>query len=304
MSEYLEKRQYIEEQRRLRKGKLKEAIIPYLFVSPFLISFLIFMVFPSIYTIILSLTEYSGYGDRASGGFLNYQRLLTYPNFWMAVQNTLIYYIGSTVPVMIAAFFLAVALYSKLVKWKNFYKIAIFLPQVMAIVAASLVWRVIFSTETGVINTFFGNKIPWLSDPFLMKLSVIIMLTWRATGWFFVVFLAGLTSIPADIYEAAEIDGANFGKRIWLITLPLLRPIILFAFVINTISTLKLYTEPNILVKTPGDLALSVHAIPLLNLLTDNLQSGFFGLAAAVGWILFVVIALLSFAQFELFNWG
>lgn len=280
-----------------------DALVPYLFIAPFLISFVVFFLGPSVYSLNLSFFRYQGFGTPSYVGLHNYEALIQYPTFWMSVRNTLIYLLGQTLPVMVGAFLLAVAVQSTLVplKWKRFYKPMIFLPQVMAPVAAALVWQVIFSTRSGVLNQLLGRPVPWLADPVLMKLSVIVTLLWRATGWYFVVFLAGLTSISNDIHEAATIDGAGGVQRLVYVTIPLLRPIFLFAFVINTIASLRIYAEPNLLF--PMHMA-PAQAQPIMNLVVGNIQNGAFGMAAAVGWLLFVLILAVSAVQFRLFRRG
>lgn len=287
---------------RKRWSKRLDALVPYVYISPFLLSFLVFFAFPSLYSFILSFYSYKGYGNASFVGLTNYISLLQYPNFWQSVYNTFFYFIVHTPPVMVLAFLMAFAIQSKAVPtaFKKWYKPLIFLPQIMATVAASLVFRVIFSTRTGVINRVFGTEIPFLEDPVLMKWTVIVLITWAATGWYMVVFLAGLTTINDEINEAATIDGASTWQRIFKITLPLMKPIFLFAFLINSVGSMKIYTQPLLLLSNNNNPP--VDAIPILKVLTDQLQAGNFGRASAVGWVLFAITAIVSFITVRAFG--
>lgn len=201
------------------------------------------------------------------------------------------------------AFLLAVAMQSRLIRWGKVFRPIIFLPQILAPVAAALVWRIVFSTDSGVINTVTGLSTGWLTDPGLMRVSVAVLLTWRGLGWYFVIFLAGLSRISGDIYEAAEVDGASRWQRLRYITVPNMRPIFLFAFVVHTISSLRLYAEPNLLVTGNSAVdSVPAAAAPLMNVLISNVQNGAFGLAAAIGWMLFLLIGAFSVAQFRVFR--
>ncbi|MFN7252277.1 MAG: carbohydrate ABC transporter permease [Anaerobacillus sp.] len=297
--------QTIAQKKKISFGKKKswDKLVPYMFISPFIFTFFVFFLFPSIYSFVLSFYRYRGYGEARFVGIDNYLNLLQYPTFWTAVYNTMFYLVIHIFPVMIISFLLAVAMNSKFIKWQKVYKPLIFLPQIMAVVAAALVFRILFSTRTGVINNVFGTQIPFLEDPSLMKWTVVILIVWRAVGWFLVIFLAGLTTISPSLNEAAEIDGANAFQRLWYITIPLMKPILLFAFVIDTIGSLKIYAEPLILIS--GWINAPTHVIPIMALLTNNLQGGNFGMASAVGWVLFLMILVVSAIQFKLFKgWG
>jgi ABC-type sugar transport system permease subunit len=284
-----------------RKGRLVDLIAPYLFISPFIISFLTFFAGPAVYSLVLSLYRYRGYGEARFVGLRNYEATLNYHVFWTTLSNTLFYWIVHAIPLLAFAFLLAVFVRSKLVPFKSFFKPIFFIPQIVAIVAASLVFQSLFGTQYGVINNLLGVNIPWLQDATLSKLVIVILLIWRSVGFWFVVFLAGLTSISPEIDDAATIDGANWLQRLLFITIPLMRPIFLFAFVIVAINSFQLFTEPNVLLARGGALA-PTDVAPLLNLMLTNLRGGLFGQASAVSWILFVLVAIASVIQFRLFQ--
>lgn len=280
--------------------RLKERAVPYLFITPFIVSFVVFFLFPAVYSLALSFFRYRGYGKAIFLGLHNYIALIQYPLFWGTVYNTFFYLVVHIVPVMVISFLLAVAMNSPLVKWQRAYKPILFLPQVMAIVSASLIWRIILGFRYGVINSVLGTHIDFLGGQPLDRISVVILVTWRAIGWFMVIYLAGLTSIDPDINDAALIDGANAFRRLIHVTIPLMRPIFLFTFVIDAIGSLKIYVEPTLLFSSLPPAPVPVR--PMVALLVTNISSGDFGLASAVGWFLFILILLVTLLQLRLFR--
>lgn len=289
----------VSEKRRLRKIHWHDKLAPYLFLSPFILSFLILFVGPATYSFVLSFFRYKGYGTAKFIGLDNYIAMLTYHEFWTMLWNTIFYWLAHVFPLMIIAFFLAILVRSKLIKRKSFYKPLIFLPNIVAVVAASLIFQSFFGTKYGVLNTLIGAEIPWLQDFLLTKIVVVILLVWRGVGFWFIVYLAGLTSINPELEEAAVVDGASFWQRVRYVILPLMRGTILFAFVIDAINSFRLFTEPNVLVSQGGALA-HPDVAPLLNLLILNMRDGRFGRSAAVGWLLFIVVVGISFIQFRI----
>lgn len=278
-----------------------DVLAPYLFISPFIVSFLTLFLGPAIYSLILSFYRYKGYGDAKFIGLQNYIATLNYHVFWTSVGNTVFYWLVHVVPLMAIAFLLAVLVRSKFVRAKHVFKPILFLPNILAVVAASLVFQSLFGTQYGVINNLLGLQIPWLQNPTLAKIVIVLLIVWKNVGFWFVVFLAGLTSISPEVDDAARIDGASAWQRLRYITIPLMRPIFLFAFVIDAIGSFQLFTEPNVLLARGGTMA-SPDTAPLLNLLVINLRGGNFGQASAVSWILFLIIAAASFVQFRLFH--
>jgi ABC-type sugar transport system permease subunit len=287
--------------RRLRSRR-DGRLTPYLFLAPFILSFTAFFALPSAISVGLSFFRYNGYAEPRWVGLQNYQSLLNSPDFHQAVANTVFYWLVPMVPMVGGALLLAVAVRSKVAAWPRALRPVIFVPQVMAPVAAALVWRVILS-NAGVINTSLGIHVGWLSDPDALRWGVVLLLVWRGLGWYFVVFLAGLSSVPSELLEAASVDGASPVTRLRYIIIPLLRPTILFAVVIDTIASLQLFTEPNLLVGGAGTTAgAPPTAAPVMNQVVTNVIGGQFGLAAAAGWMLFLAIGAFSLVQFRLFR--
>ncbi len=283
-----------------RRNRSQRQIAPYLFILPFLLSFLAFFLIPVVYSVVISLMKYKGYGTMRYVGFDNYRRLLTYGAMWNSLLNTLQYFVFAMIPVMIVSFLLAVMVRSRVMsRYQKIYKPLIFLPQVCAVVASALVFKVIFGTNVGAINQVLGTSINFLGDTKLMKLPVITMLIWRNTGWYFIIFLSGLTTISEDLTEAAKIDGANSVQTLFRITIPVMKPIFKLTFITYAIGAFKLYTEPNlILSKDEAPLAVA----PFVNMITTNINGGNLGMACAAGWILVVLIMFLTIMQMGMFK--
>lgn len=280
-----------------RRGLVGEGVWPYLLIAPFVASFLALFVGPALYSLALSFYRYRGYGTATFTGFDNYRSLLGYHQFWTSWINTAIYWAGGTAITLGVAFFLAVLVYSSSIRGKSLYKPAIFLPNVMAAVAASLIFQVIFAPESGVLTALLGVKLAWNQDLLLGRVAVITLRVWHSIGWSFVIFLAGLTTINPELYDAAKVDGARAWHSLRHITLPLLRPTFLFALVTVSISSLRMFAEPNLLFSNS---VAPPQFQPIMNQLYLNLQSGQFGNAAAAAWLIFIPILAISIVQFRL----
>jgi len=197
---------------------------------------------------------------------------------------------------MVGALLLAFAMQSKIIgSRRKIFKPIVFLPQIVPVIATALIFRIIFATRSGAINQLLGMDVRWLEDVNVLRWIIVLLVIWRATGWFMVVFLAGLTTINSDLYEAAVLDGASTLQKLTYITIPLMKPFFLFAFIMDTISSMKIYVEPNILwpaqANPPTDIA------PMMNMITQNIRGGNFGVASAAGWLLFIIILVVSLVQ-------
>ena len=280
-------------------GRWGELLTPYTFVAPFVVFFLGLFLAPAVYSLVLSFCKYRGYGPIKYIGLDNYRTILEYHVFWSMLKTTVFYWIAHAIPMMTLAFVLAVLVSSKLVTHKSIFIPLIFMPQIMTGVASALVFQNFFGTYSGVLNTILGTQTPWLEDMRLAKIAVVMLLVWRGAGYWFVIFLAGLTGISDEVNEAATVDGANVLQRLRYITIPLMRNTFLFAFVVDAIVTLRLFTEPNVLGAKAGTLA-PVGMAPVLNLVINNINSARFGMAAATGWILFLLTVVVTAIQFFL----
>jgi len=279
-------------------GRLADRLAPYLFISPFLVAFVGLFLGPALYALVVSFFKYKGYGTLEWVGLSNYSVTLQYGVFWQEMLNVAFYWVAHTIPMMAIAFLLAVVVSSSLVKHKKVFKPVIYMPQLVAGVASALLFKNFFGTNYGILNTMLGVPIPWLEDMNLARWAVVIMLVWRSVGYWFVIYLAGLTSISEEVMDAATVDGVSAWQRLTRITVPLMRNSFLFSFVIDAVVTLRMYAEPNILGGKAGAVC-PVGMAPVLNTLVLNMQAGRFGQAAAVGWLIFLFVAVVSFVQYR-----
>lgn len=259
----------------------------------------LFYFYPMLRAFILSLQ--SGTGNNLNFvGLDNYKRLLNDPVFIEAFKNSVIYLIFQVPIMVVLAMFFAVVLNDKTLKFKGIFRTIVYLPSVTSLVAYSLVFKYIFSTN-GIVNQLLVNfslidsPILWLSHPVWAKVVIIIAITWRWTGYNMIFFLAALQNIDPGIYEAADIDGASKVTKFFRITAPLLRPVILFTTITSTIGTLQLFDETmNITQGGPGNatITLSQYIYDLGFKYTPD-----FGYAAAVSFVVAVVIMAVSSIQ-------
>ncbi len=276
----------------------KTKITPYLFLASAVILFIVFTVYPIISSFILSFQTSKG-GVYVFAGFDNYIRLLNDSTFHKALFNTFIIFIFQ-VPIMILlGLILAVILNSKLLKFKGLYRTAFFMPAVTSLVAYSILFSIILM-DKGIFNQFLMmigiESIPWLNHPFWAKVSIILAMTWRWTGYNMVIYLAAMQNISEEMYEAASIDGAGKVRQFFSITIPQLKPVILFTSIISTIATLQLFDEPYNLTKGgPGDSTMTLGLMIF--------QNGFkyydFSYASAIAYVVVVIVALLSIIQMK-----
>ncbi len=267
--------------------------------STALIAFFVF--YPMVQAFLLSLK--SGPGNQLQfTGLQNYTRLLKDDTFKKALTNTLLYLIVQ-VPIMIfLALSISVVLNDKKLKLRGFYRTAIFLPCVTSLVSYSLIMKSLFSAN-GLIDRLLmhigitSQPLNWLTDPLFAKVLIIISITWRWTGYNMIFFLSGLQNIEPSIFEAAEIDGCTPIKKFIFMTVPLLKPIILFTTITSTIGTLQLFDEvQNITGGGPANATVTISQY-IYNLCFKYNPN--FGYAAAVAFVVFLIIAALSALQFR-----
>lgn len=282
----------------MKRSKLKHKAVPYLFLAPFMLLYTLFFFWPAVYSLVLSFYKYSGYGKPKWVGLQNYVNLFKYETMWHALGNTVFYFVFSFIPIMVFSFLLAYAVRSNYARrLRSVYKPLIFLPQICAVVASALCFKIIFGERVGVINQLLGSQIPFLTDPKWMRVTVVVLLAWRGVGWYFIIYLSGLTTIGDDLIEAAKIDGATGIQSLRHIVLPLMKPTFLVAFITNAIGSFKIYTEPNLLLAQNYDPSPKV--APYINLVINSMSGGQFGMAAATGWILVLVILILTVVQLK-----
>ncbi|MBF7149305.1 MULTISPECIES: carbohydrate ABC transporter permease [Bacillus cereus group] len=276
----------------------KNIAFPYFFIAPAVLLFAIFTVFPVISSFILSFQQ-SVDGEYVFSGLSNYMRLLGDEIFLKALKNTFLILIIQ-VPIMILlALILANALNNQMLKLKGFFRTSFFMPAVTSLVAYAVVFSIMLQDD-GVFNNFLSligiDAIPWLSHPFWAKVSIILAMTWRWTGYNMVIFLAALQNVSEEIYEAASLDGAGKWQKFFYITVPQLKPVILFSMILSTIGTLQLFDEPLNLTKGgPADSTMTLG----LYIYQNGFQYFDFGYASAIAYVVVILVAILSFLQFK-----
>lgn len=272
------------------------------FVLPAVVLVALFMVYPIVNSLWMSM--HSGRGVMMEFvGYDNVIRLFNDPFFLKSLKNTFIFLIVQ-VPVMILlSLILSSCLNAPNLKFRSLFRLAIFLPCVTSLVAYSILFKSMFSYE-GIINSFLlwthivSEPIPWLSDPFWAKVTIIIAITWRWTGYNMIFFLSAMQNIDKSIYEAARMEGVSPAKQFWFITVPLLKPVILFTTVMSTIGTLQLFDEVvNITAGGPANetMTLSMYIYNLSFKFVPN-----FGYAATVSYVIVFFAAVLAIMQFKI----
>lgn len=274
----------------------------YLFLAPDLGGTLIFAIIPVIASLVLSFFAWDILTTPRFRGLENYRQLLLHDPIFLQVLGNTTYYVLGTVPARtVLALLLAIALNQQL-RGVSLFRAAYFLPTITSGVAAALVWRWIFNSDFGLLNSFLyligvADPPQWLNSPIWAMPALIVVAIWQGLGFQMLVFLAGLQAIPRHLYEAASIDGANWWGRFWYVTVPLISPTTFFVLIISIIGSYQVFDQAFILNEGgPG------YATTTLVYYVYNYAFQFFkmGYAAAIAWILFVIIFILTVVQFRL----
>ncbi|UCZ53839.1 sugar ABC transporter permease [Bacillus shivajii] len=276
--------------------KRRTALSAYLFISPFFILFAIFGLFPMIFSFYLSFFRWDGLNPMVFNGFKNFEFILNDPEFFSAIKNTFIIGILGTLPQIFFAIIIAFALNSALIRFRNTFRIFIFLPYITSIVAVAIIFGIVFNNQpfgfaNYVLSFFDIDPIRWNAEYWPVKIAISTMVFWRWVGYNTIIFLAGMQSIPRELYEAAKIDGATLSQQIRLITLPMLKPITMFVVFTATIGSLQLFTEPLIFLGR----GLREEGITMVAYLwRDAFVYNSFGTASAAAIVLFLIIITLT----------
>ncbi len=275
----------------------------YGFLAPALLAIVTFFFLPVVASLFLSFTDFDIYAVASTRNlrfvaFENYARLLRDPLFWVALRNTLTFVLVGgplTVGVSLGA---ALLIDAKLVRLKGFFRTLLFLPVVTTLVAVAVVWRYVYHPRYGLLNYALGllhlGPIDWLGDPHWAMPAIILMAVWKNFGFTMIIFLAALQRIPAPLYEAASLDGANGWQQFRHVTLPTLTPTFLFVAIITIIGYFQLFAEPYVM--TQGGPANSTLSIVLL-MYEEGFRWWNMGYAAAVTFVLFAIILSFTLIQ-------
>jgi len=282
----------------------KEALVGWLFLLPEIVGMLMLNVFALGFSLYLSFTDWdllSGVSGIKFAGLQNFIHLFQDPTIWKALYNNLVYTV-LTVPIPIAlALVLAVVIHSK-VYFKDYFKVVFFIPYISSIIAVAAVWSILFHPSLGPINQFLmdlgiSNPPKWLVDPKTSLIAVAIISAWAGLGYTIIIYMAGLSNISEELYEAAEIDGATGLKKFFNITIPLLRPTTFFLLITMLIGSFKVFDIISYLTEGGPDNSSTVIVFRIY-------QEGFInynmGYASAISWLLFAIIGLITAATWKM----
>ncbi|HJQ49709.1 MAG TPA: sugar ABC transporter permease [Gaiellaceae bacterium] len=289
--------------------RLDAKVSPYLYISPFFVIFGVFGLFPLGYTAYVSLTDRNLLNPVSHFiGLHNYASLIHDSYFWNAVENTFGIWFLSTVPQLLLALAIAHVLNTRL-RARTFFRMAVLLPQVTSLVAVALIFTQLFGHDYGFVNYVLGqfgiHHVYWEAGRFSSWVALSVMVTWRWTGYNALIYLAAMQSIPEELYEAAAVDGARRFRQFVHVTVPMLRPTILFTVIISTIGGLQLFTEPYLFQpRVSGGTGGSARQYQTIVMYLYEKFLGStqfkFGYAAAIAWCLVLLIALFGLLNYFL----
>jgi len=273
------------------------------FVAPALAVVCVFFLFPVLAALALSITDFDIYAladlrNLRFVGLRNYLELLVTPLFWKALGNT-VYFVVVGVPLSIAASLgTALLLNARAARWRGVFRTALFAPVATTLVAVAVIWRYLYNTRYGLLNYALGylgiDPVDWLGDPRFAMPAIIVFAVWKNFGYNMVILFAGLQTIPAELYEAARLDGATLLRQLRYITLPLLAPILALVSILTVAGYFQLFAEPYVMTQG-GPLQSTMSVLYLMY------QEGFkwwnLGSASAVAFMLFVLIFLVTLVQ-------
>ncbi|MCT2535395.1 sugar ABC transporter permease [Aquibacillus koreensis] len=276
-------------------------VVPYIFVSPFIISFLVLTVYPAIRGIIMSFQSVLP-GQVNFVGLANYDRVFN-PTFYKALTNTTIYVILTVSILTILPIILAVILDSRFIKLKTIFRASLFMPALASTIVAGMIFRLMFGeTDTAAANQLLNwlgmESVDWKFNAWSGMFLMVMLCVWRWLGVNILYFLAALQTVPKELYEAAEIDGASIFKKFWYVTLPFLKPVTIFVVTISIINGFRMFEESFVFWEagSPGNIGLTVVGY----IYQQGIQQNDMGFGAAIGVILMLIIFIISFIQLVL----
>ena len=279
--------------------KAKNLIIGLLFISPWIVGFSLFTLYPIIQSFYFSLTEYTVIRDPVFIGFQNYVNLFNDPLFWTSLSNTMFMIVFGVSSTLFTALCVSILLNHKKLKGLSFFRVIFFVPTLMPLIINCILWLWLLQPNEGLINVIIGGlglpTPPWFASPDWSKPGMILMMVW-GSGGAVIIFLAGLQEIPETLYESASLDGATFLRRTLSITIPMLSPVILFNAVMMVIGVFQWFAEP--LIMTDGGPNNSTLFYSLY-LYRNAFQFFRMGYASAMAWILLLIALCIIFLLFK-----
>ena len=285
-----------------------------MFVLPFFIIYGVFNIFPIVYSFYLSFFDWNGVKEKVYLGFSNYIDLFTRDAYFLkSIGNVLVIMVGYLPITLVLGLLLAVLLFDKNIKRKRFFQTAQFLPYIVVPVACGLLFMLLFDWGTGVVNRmlislgFIDKGINWLGSPMTARLVLVLMQSWKLLGYVMTIYLAGLTNIPAELIEAAEIDGAKKTQVLWNVIIPLLKNVSMFLLLTGVIDGLQLFDAPKVLLTT-GQVGAYIGGpersclTPVWYLYHQAFNNFRMGMGATIAYGLFLFIALFTALNYKLGN--
>lgn len=272
----------------------------YLFLAPNLIGYVIFTLIPVIWALVLSFTDWDGFNQMEFVGLKNYIKMFGNETFQISIKNNLIYTLVSVPAAIILGLLVAMMLNQKL-KGLKMFRAIYFMPYLTSMIAVAVVWSAFYHPSMGPINLFLksiGVTSPpkWLSSSEWALISVMIMSVWKGFGYNMVILLAGLQGVPEELYEAANIDGANRFQKFKNVTLPMLSPTLFFVSIMGIISSFKVFDQ--IYMMTEGGPGRATNVL-VYYIYRESFQNNRFGYASAVSYVLFAIILVITLVQFR-----
>lgn len=285
----------VKKRKRAKSFLNSKKVVPYVFVSPFIISFLILTLYPTIQAFVMSFQRILP-GQVTFIGLQNYERIFN-PAFFKALTNTTIYTVATVAILVLVPMILATLLDSKLVRFKTIFRSALFIPSLTSVVVAGIIFRLFFAESGGsianqIVGVFGIDPISWQYTGWSGMLLMVLIASWRWMGVNVLYFLAGLQNISKELYESADIDGANVFQKFRYITLPSLKPIIIFVTTISIIGGFRVFEESYVLWQgnSPGNIGLTLVGY----LYEQGIQQNDMGFGAAIGVIVLLIIFIVS----------
>lgn len=284
------------------KTERRNLVMGLLFISPWIVGFVAFLLYPFLYTIRIGFTQYTGFGEPLWVGLANYRQMFSDDLFWKALYNTF-FYTALAIPIgVVVAMALALAMNQSMPE-VGIYRAILYLPSIMPVVALSFIFVALMDPAQGVFNQLLVAvglpNVNWFGDPRYSKIALVILAQFGA-GQAALIFLAGLKGIPVTLYEAASLDGASVWRRFWNITLPMMTPVILYDLILGLSTGIQIFAQIVVIFGNdppgnPNDSTLSY----VLYLYNNGFRYGQMGYAAAMAWVLFLITMVLAFLIFR-----
>lgn len=281
------------------KLRRKNTLTALSFIAPNFLGFFLFTLVPVVFSLILAFMSWDSFSAPEFVGFKNFTKMMNDDTFWISLKNTFLYTIGVVPLTLICSLGLAILL-NKKIRGMKFFRTAFFFPYVTSLVAIAVVWNMLFHPTMGPINqflkVFIENPPGWTSSSDWALTAIVIVSVWRGMGYYMILYLAGLQSVPKELYEAASMDGANKWKQFMNVTLPSLRPTTFFVTIMLVINCFKIFDLVQVMTAGGPGRATNVLVYQIYN---EAFVKFNFGYASAIAMVLFVIVLTITVIQFK-----